>query len=82
MQLRSELTLFDVTNLVVGGLILLLIGIAIYVKYSPKREITELKEALLSRDMILRRAYRQEERFLAHLLMPVKRAYRRVKKKE
>ena len=55
MQLRSELTLFDVTNLVVGGLILLLIGIAIYVKYSPKREITELKEALLSRDMILRR---------------------------
>ncbi len=61
---------------------MLLIGIAIYVKYSPKREITELKEALLSRDMILRRAYRQGERFLAHLLMSVNRAYRRVKKKE
>jgi len=64
------------------GLILLLIGIPIYVKYSPKHEITELKEALLSRDMILRRAYRQEETFLAYLLIHIKRAYRRIKKKK
>ncbi|HVP16368.1 MAG TPA: hypothetical protein VMT42_03280, partial [candidate division Zixibacteria bacterium] len=64
------------------GLILLLIGVPIYVKYTPKQEISELKEQLLSRDMILRRAYRQEERFLAHLLMHIKRAYRRIMKKE
>jgi hypothetical protein len=63
-------------------LILLLIGVPIYVKYTPKQEISELKEQLLSRDMILRRAYRQEERFLAHLLMHIKRAYRRIMKKE
>jgi amino acid transporter len=64
------------------GLILLLIGVPIYVKYTPKQEISELKEQLLSSDMILRRAYRQEERFLAHLLMHIKRAYRRIMKKE
>ena len=60
------------------GLALLFIGIPIYVKYSPKKEMTELKEALLSRDSILRRAYRQEEKFLAHLLRHVKRAYRKM----
>lgn len=64
------------------GLILLLIGMPIYVKYSPKQEITELKEALLSKDMILRRAYRQEEKFLAHLLQHIKRAYRRSTRKK
>jgi hypothetical protein len=39
--------------------------------------MTELKEALLSRDSILKRAYRQEEKFLAHLLLYVKMAYRK-----
>jgi Tfp pilus assembly protein PilE len=60
------------------GLILLSVGIPIYVKYSPKKEVTELKEALLSRDSVLRRAYSQEERFLAHLLLHIKRVYRRI----
>jgi amino acid transporter len=60
------------------GLILLFIGIPIYVKYSPKKEITSLKNALLSRDSILERAYRQEEKFLAHLLHHIKRAYRKI----
>ncbi len=50
------------------GLALLAIGVPIYVKYSPKKEMTELKEVLLSRDSTLRRAYRQEGRFLAHAL--------------
>jgi amino acid transporter len=50
------------------GLILLSVGVPIYVKYSPKREITELKEALLTRNSVLKRAYRQERRFLAHAL--------------
>lgn len=62
---------------IVTGLILLLIGIPIYVRYSPKREMTELKEALLSRDSVLRRAYRQEGRFLAHAIRHLKRTYRR-----
>jgi len=60
------------------GLVLLSMGVPIYIKYSPKKEIGELKEALLSRESMLKRAYSQEERFLAHLLQHIKRSYRRI----
>jgi APA family basic amino acid/polyamine antiporter len=60
------------------GLVLLFVGIPIYVKFSPKKEITELKESLVSRDSVLERAYRQEEKFLAHLLRHIKRVYRKI----
>lgn len=78
LYLLSQCTITQI----VTGLILLLVGIPIYVKSSPKKEMTELKEAFLSRDSILRRAYRQEQRFLAYLLRHVKRAYRRFSGKE
>lgn len=60
------------------GLALLLAGLPIYVKYSPKKEIAELKEKLLSRESMLRLAYGQEERFLAHVLLHIKNFYRRI----
>jgi len=60
------------------GLALLLAGLPIYVKYSPRKEIAELKEKLLSRESTLRWAYGQEERFLAHMLHHIKKFYRRV----
>jgi APA family basic amino acid/polyamine antiporter len=60
------------------GLTLLLVGIPIYIKYSPKKEMTELKETLFSRDSVIERAYRQEERFLAHILRHIKRVYRKI----
>jgi amino acid transporter len=60
------------------GLLLLAMGLPIYIKYSPKKELTDLKTALLARDSILERAYQQEHRFLAHLLLHVKRTYRRL----
>ena len=63
------------------GLVLLSVGLPIYVKYSPKKEMAELKDALLSRESILRNAYNQEERFLAHLLRHVKRLYRKLARK-
>jgi amino acid transporter len=63
------------------GLILLSLGIPIYIKYSPKKEITVLKEALLSRESVIRRAYNQEDRFLSHALKHVKTLYRRMKRK-
>ena len=59
------------------GLILLFVGVPIYIKYSPKKEIAELKEALMSREAILKRAHAQEERFLAHVLKHIKNFYRR-----
>jgi APA family basic amino acid/polyamine antiporter len=64
------------------GLLLLALGLPIYVKYTPKKEITELKQALLRRENILRRAYDTEHIFLAHVLLHVKRLYRRTKKDE
>ena len=60
------------------GVVLLAVGIPIYILYTPKKELTELKNALLSREAILERAYRQEDRFLAHALRHLKRAYRRL----
>jgi amino acid transporter len=59
------------------GFALLLIGVPIYVKYSPKKEITELKEEMLSREATIKRAYSQEEKFLANVLRHIKRWYRK-----
>ncbi len=59
------------------GLVMLGVGVPIYVKYSPKKEMAELKEELLSSESRLRRAASQEESFLAHLLWHVKRYYKR-----
>jgi amino acid transporter len=66
---------------IILGLAMLSAGVPIYIKYTPKKEAAELKEALLSRESTLRRAYSQEERFLAHLFGHIKRLYRRVRSK-
>jgi hypothetical protein len=64
------------------GVLLLLAGVPIYIKYSPKKEIAELKNVLLSRETILKRIYAQERVFLAHVLLHIKRAYRKAARKE
>jgi amino acid transporter len=64
-------------NQIALGIVMLAVGIPIYIKYTPKKEIAELKEELLSRESRLRRAAGQEERFLAHLLWHIKKYYRR-----
>ena len=50
----------------------------IYSKYSPKSEIEEFKKAMLSRSSVLRKAYQQENIFLAHALRHIKRTYRKI----
>jgi basic amino acid/polyamine antiporter, APA family len=60
------------------GLVLLLVGVPIYVKYSPKKEITEIKNAMLSPESTLKKARAQEERFLAHSLQHIKKLCRRI----
>jgi APA family basic amino acid/polyamine antiporter len=60
------------------GILLLAIGIPIYIKYSPKKELTEAKQALISDQNILRRMYRQEHVFLAHLLHHLRKFFRRI----
>ena len=61
------------------GLVLLAAGIPIYIKYTPKKEIVELKQALLNRENILKRAYDTEHLFLAHMLQHIKKLYKRPK---
>jgi basic amino acid/polyamine antiporter, APA family len=78
IYLITQCTLWQI----VLGVVLLLAGVPIYAKYSPKKELTELKEAFLSREAVLQRLYGQEERFLAHALRHVKRAYKRLASKE
>jgi APA family basic amino acid/polyamine antiporter len=64
-------------NQIALGLVLLFVGVPVYIKYSPKKEIAELKEALISRESFLKTAQAQEERFLAHVLQHIKMFYRR-----
>jgi amino acid transporter len=61
------------------GILLLLIGVPIYVKYSPKQELSEAKQALLSSQIIFRRMYRQEHVFLAHVLHHLRRWLRKMR---
>jgi APA family basic amino acid/polyamine antiporter len=62
---------------IVLGLVLLTMGVPIYVKFTPKKEITELKEELLSREFKLKKAFNQEQVFLAHAFYHIKNFYRR-----
>lgn len=64
-------------NQIALGIVLLFVGVPIYIKYSPKKEIAELKEALISRESILKTAHAQEEMFLAHVLKHIRSFYRR-----
>jgi amino acid transporter len=52
--------------------ILIVAGIPIYVFFAPKREMHDLKEAFLAREILLKRAYQQGERFLAYPIRRIK----------
>jgi basic amino acid/polyamine antiporter, APA family len=60
------------------GVLLLVVGIPIYIKFSPKKELTEAKQALLSQPNIFRRIYRQENVFLAHVFHHLRKIFRRI----
>ena len=57
---------------------MLAFGILIYIKFSPKKELTDLQKDLYPKSSVLERTYRQEQRFLAHVLRHIKRIYRKV----
>jgi basic amino acid/polyamine antiporter, APA family len=70
------------TPLQIGlGVMLLLAGIPVYIFFSPKKELTEIKNTLLSKQTTLKRIYHQEGIFLAHLLHHIKITYLRQKEK-
>jgi ABC-type polysaccharide/polyol phosphate export permease len=61
------------------SLILLAVGVPVYTFFSPKKELSELKEAFLSREAILERTYHEKEVFLAYALRHLKLLVYRVK---
>ena len=69
-------------NQIVISIVFLGFGVIIYVFFSPKKELTELKSAFLSRNAILKRTYEQGERFLAHPIRLIKLMYYHLTNKE
>lgn len=61
--------------IMVISLILLGVGIPIYIFFSPKKELAEVKAEFLSRESMLHRAYHQSWRFLAYPLQWLKLLY-------
>jgi len=69
----------DLINILIGVLFIL-IGIPLYVFFSPKTDIHHLKELFLSEEAIFVRRIKNKERFLANLLGILHRAYQEMKK--
>ena len=67
---------------ILTSLVLLLIGVPIYIFFAPKKELRELKQAFVSREAVLKRAFEQGEVFLGYLVRRVKWAVYRVRKKD
>lgn len=59
------------------SMVLLGVGVPIYIWFSPKKELETLREAFLSREAILHRAYEESERFLAYPIRRIKRWFYR-----
>jgi amino acid transporter len=76
--LISQCTVFQIML----GVVLIIVGIPIYVRYAPKKEIPELKSKLYSRQSVLKRVEREEQKFLAHLLAHIRGLYRKVAHKK
>ena len=62
----------------IAGTILILVGIPIYVFFSPKVEMSTMKKFFFSEEAIFARRLQREERFLANFIQLVYRAYRKI----
>jgi APA family basic amino acid/polyamine antiporter len=62
----------------VAGTLVLLLGIPLYIFFSPKTDIHHLKELVFSEERIFVRRFRRQERFLANFLRLARGAYLRV----
>jgi predicted membrane channel-forming protein YqfA (hemolysin III family) len=63
------------------GVALLLAGVPIYIMFTPKKEISEIRGTLITRENDLKRFYWQERTFLAHALLHLKEWYRKARGK-
>ncbi len=60
------------------GLLLILVGIVIYIFFSPKTDIKHLKRLFVSEEAILERKLAMKERFLANFVKLLHRLYKRI----
>ncbi len=63
----------------VVGTILILIGIPLYIFFSPKVEISGLKKLFISEEAIISRRLERKEKFLANFVRILHRTYRKLK---
>lgn len=63
------------------GILSLLLGLPIYVKYAPKKEVSELKATLVARETVFARRLRTSEVFLGHLLSHLRRSITELRKR-
>lgn len=75
MYLLYSTTIFDK----IAGLFLILLGIPIYVFFSPKADMQHLKKLFVSEKAIFARRLERKERFLANFVRLVHRTYKRLK---
>lgn len=64
------------------GIVIIICGIPLYVFFSPKTDIHHLKELFLSEESILLRQFQRTDRFLAYLLVHLRRGYEKIKNRE
>jgi len=57
------------------GIMIILCGVPLYVFFSPKTDVHHLKELFLSEESVLLRQFQRTDRFLAHLLVHLRRAF-------
>ena len=66
----------------IAGSIVILLGIPLYIFFSPKVDIHHLKEAFLSEEAIFARRLESHEKFLANFVKLCHRLYQKTKRKQ
>ena len=61
------------------GIIVILIGIPLYVIFSPKQDIRHLKEMFLSEEAIFFRQMERKNRYLANFIQIIHRGYQKIR---
>jgi amino acid transporter len=75
LYLLYSTTLFDK----VVGSALILVGIPMYVFFSPKADIHHMKRLFISEESIFMRRVEHKEKFLAHFILILHRVYKRLR---
>ena len=74
LYLLYSTSLFDKMT----GTILILIGIPIYVFFSPKADIMHMKKLLVSEENLMASRLERKEKFLAHFILLLHRLYKKI----